>query len=561
MNYSDAIIVLLKKHVPENIEIKLEVPPNSALGDFAFPCFALSKIHKKSPQLIAHDLAAKLSGMDLSLLEKVLPNGPYVNFYLNKKNLSTSVLHKIQQEQEKYGQQTYGAKIMVEFSSPNTNKPLHLGHVRNISLGDSISRILLFLGNDVTKACLINDRGIHICKSMLAYKKWGHNKSPDKKSDFFVGEYYILFAKKATEHPELEQEAQEMLRLWESGDKETVALWKKMNQWVYAGFEETYAKLAVSFDKYYYESDIYLFGKEIAQEGLKKEIFFDKDGAIVAPLQEFGLPDKVLVRSDGTTIYMTQDLYLALKKFQDYNLDRSIYVVGSEQNLHFQQLFAILKKLGHKSAAGCYHLSYGMVNLPEGKMKSREGTVVDADTLILELTTLAQEEIQKRHPDLEPALLQNRSRQVGIAALKFHMLKVDAAKDMTYNPKESISFEGETGPYVQYTHARISSILRKHGALDFSISLSPLQERELALASQLEKFPAIVVDTASHYKPSYICRYLLDLCQEFNSYYHDVPVLKAEENVKLARLYLLACVKIVLQNGLGLLGIEAPEEM
>src|SRR3989344_881795 len=391
--------------------------------------------------------------MDTSLLDKVAPNGPYINFYLNKKNLSTSVLHKIQQQKENYGQQSFGEKIMIEFSSPNTNKPLHLGHVRNISLGDSISRILSFLGNDVIKGCLVNDRGIHICKSMLAYKKWGHNKNPDKKSDFFVGDFYVLFAKKATEHPELEQEAQEMLRLWEKGDKEVVALWKKMNEWVYAGFEETYAKLAVSFDKYYYESAIYLFGKEIAQEGLKKEIFFDKDGAIVAPLQEFGLPDKVLVRSDGTTIYITQDLYLALKKFEDYKLNRSIYVVGSEQNLHFQQLFAILKKLGHKFADGCYHLSYGMVNLPEGKMKSREGTVV----------------------------LQQRGKQVGIAALKFHMLKIDAAKDMVYNPKESISFEGETGPYVQYTHARISSILRKHGELASDISLSSIGERELAL--------------------------------------------------------------------------------
>ena len=561
MNYEAAIVSLLKKHITEEIELKLEVPPNQEFGDFAFPCFALSKIHKKSPQLIAHDLAAKLNSMDPSLLEKVSPQGPYVNFFLNKKQLSTTVLQKISQQKENYGKQVEKKKIMIEFSSPNTNKPLHLGHVRNNALGDSISRIFTHLGNTVIKACLINDRGIHICKSMLAYKKWGHNKNPDKKPDFFVGDFYVLFAKKAAEHPELEQEAQEMLQLWEKGDKEVVALWKKMNAWVYEGFEETYAKLGISFDRYYYESDIYLFGKEIAQEGLKKNIFFDKEGAIVAPLQDVGLPDKVLVRSDGTTIYMTQDLFLAQKKFEEEKIDRSIYVVGSEQNLHFQQLFAILKKLGYKWADDCYHLSYGMVNLPEGKMKSREGTVVDADTLILELTTLAKEEIHKRHPEIEHVVLQNRSKQVGIAALKFHMLRIDAAKDMVYNPKESISFEGETGPYVQYTHARISSILRKYGALPEEISLSHLGDKERALATMLEKFPAVIVESGSHYKPSYVCRYLLDLCQEFNSYYHDVPVLKAEEEIKLARLYLLSCIKVVLQNGLSLLGIEAPEEM
>ncbi len=561
MNYEAAILSLLKKHIIEEIELKLEVPPNNDFGDFAFPCFALSKTHKKSPLLIAHDLAAKLNGMDPSLLEKVTSQGPYVNFFLNKKQLSITVLHKIAEQKENYGKQKEKKKIMIEFSSPNTNKPLHLGHVRNISLGDSISRIFSFLGNDVLKACLINDRGIHICKSMLAYRKWGHNKNPDKKPDFFVGDFYVLFAKKATEHPELEQEAQEMLRLWENSDKDVVDLWKKMNAWVYEGFEETYAKLNISFDRYYYESDIYLFGKEIAQEGLKKEIFFEKEGAIVAPLEDVGLPDKVLVRSDGTTIYMTQDLFLAQKKFEEEKLDRSIYVVASEQNLHFQQLFAILKKLGNKWADGCYHLSYGMVNLPEGKMKSREGTVVDADKIILELTTLAKKEIQKRHQEIEHTILENRSRQVGLAALKFHMLRIDAVKDMVYNPKESINFEGETGPYVQYTHARISSILRKYGKLPEEISLSCLGEKERSLAAMLEKFPSVITEAASHYKPSYICRYLLDLCQEFNSYYHDVPVLKAEEHVKLARLYLLSCVKIVIQNGLELLGIEAPEEM
>ncbi|MFA6889051.1 MAG: arginine--tRNA ligase [Candidatus Woesearchaeota archaeon] len=550
---------ILKQHISEPIEISLETPDHK-FGDVAFPCFALAKHRKKSPQLIAHDLAVKLNSVLPSDIEAVSAEGPYVNITFNKKNIALLVLTKIQTQKESYGSTQQKQKIMIEFSSPNTNKPLHLGHIRNNTLGDSIARIFTFLGNEVIKACLVNDRGIHICKSMLAYKKWGHNKNPDKKSDFFVGEFYVLFAKKATEHPELEQEAQEMLQLWEKGDKETIALWKKMNQWVYDGFEKTYAQLGITFHRYYYESEIYTFGKEIVLDGLKRGIFFEKEGAIVAPLEDVGLPNKVLMRSDGTTIYMTQDIYLAQKKFIDYPLQSSVYVVGSEQNLHFQQLFAILNQLGYKWANSCYHLSYGMVNLPEGRMKSREGTVVDADTIINEMTTLAKEEISKRHPELSSIELQNRSRQVGLAALKFHMLRTDAAKDMVYNPKESISFEGETGPYIQYTHARICSILKKT-KLPEKLDLQGLGEKENYLITLLEKFPATIEDAAKHYKPSYITRYLLDICQEFNSYYHDVNVLNAEENIKNARLYLLNCIKIVLENGLNLLGIEAPDEM
>ncbi len=555
---TESIKKLLKDHIPEHIEIILETP-DPKFGDVAFPCFALAKHRKKSPQLIAHDLAAKLNSVLPQEIQQVKAEGPYVNFTFNKENVASVVLLQITSEKEKYGSKKQSKTMMVEFSSPNTNKPLHLGHVRNIALGDSISRIFAFLGNNVIKACLVNDRGIHICKSMLAYKKWGHNKNPDKKSDFFVGDFYVLFAKKAAEHPELEGEAQEMLRQWEAGDKEIVALWKKMNMWVYDGFEQTYAKLGINFHKYYYESDIYTFGKEIVLEGLKKGTFTEKEGAVVAELEP-ALPNKILIRSDGTTIYMTQDIYLAQKKFTDYPLESSVYVVGSEQNLHFQQLFAILKKLGYAWADHCYHLSYGMVNLPEGRMKSREGTVVDADNIIEEMTTLAKEEIQKRHPELPAVELQNRSRQVGLGALKFHMLKIDAIKDMVYNPKESISFEGETGPYVQYTHARICSILKKT-TLPTEIILSALGEKENTLITSLERFPAVVEDAAKHYRPSYITRYLLDLCQQFNSYYHDVPVLKADEKTRDARIYVLNCIRIVLENGLQLLGIESPDEM
>lgn len=560
MNDKQAIIAALKKHIPEAVDITLEVPPEQNLGDFAFPCFALAKTRRKSPQLIAHDLAAALHSLDF--IEKVIATGPYVNFFLNKKANAEAIVKTIAQQKEKYGMQKQKQRIMVEFCSPNTNKPLHLGHVRNIVLGDSISHLFTFLGNHVIKACLINDRGVHICKSMLAYKRWGHNKNPDCKGDFFVGKYYQLFAQKATENPELEEQAQEMLRQWELGTEDVVELWKKMNQWVYDGFEKTYAALEISFDKRYYESDIYTFGKELVLDGLKRGIFVKKEGAIVAQLEDNNLQDKVLIRSDGTAIYMTQDIYLAQKKVHDFALDHSIYVVGSEQNMHFQQLFAILKKLGYKWANACYHLSYGMVLLPEGKMKSREGKVVDADAIIEEMISLAKKEILKRHPELEHAVLKNRARQVGLAALKFYLLKIDPVKDMVYHPEESISFEGETGPYVQYTHARIASILRKYGKdvptiVDFTV----LNEREFIIASLLAQFPCIVEESAVQYKPSHLCRYLLDVCQACNSYYHDVPVLKADEKVSEARLYLIVGVKQVLQNGLDLLGIEAPEEM
>ncbi len=577
MNDKQVIIAALKKLISEQIDIMLEIPPDSQMGDFAFPCFALAKIRKKSPQLIAHDLAAAVHALDIA--EKVVAIGPYVNFFLNKKALAETILKTIAQQKDKYGMQKQKQRIMVEFCSPNTNKPLHLGHVRNIALGDSASRIFSFMGNYVIKACLINDRGVHICKSMLAYKKWGHNKNPDCKGDFFVGKYYQLFAQKAAEDPKLEEQAQELLRQWELGTEDVVELWKKMNQWVYDGFEKTYAALGVSFDKHYYESDIYTFGKELVLDGLKRGIFVKKEGAIVVLLEDVELPDKVLIRSDGTAIYMTQDLYLAQKKVHDFALDRSIYVVGSEQNMHFQQLFAILKKLGYiktmstsstlsklnyvqEWADACYHLSYGMVLLPEGKMKSREGKVVDADTIIEEMISLAKKEILKRHQELEHAVLENRARQVGLAALKFYLLKIDPVKDMVYHPEESISFEGETGPYVQYTHARIASILRKYGKdvpniVDFTV----LNEKEFHLTSLLAQFPCIVEESAVQYKPSHLCRYLLDLCQASNSYYHDVPVLKADKKVSEARLYLIAAVKQVLRNGLELLGIEAPEEM
>lgn len=549
---------ILKKHVKG--EITLEVPPDSKMGDYAFPCFPLAKEFKKNPAEIAKDLKEKIGEHDF--LEKLEVAGPYLNFFVNKEKLAELVLKKIYKEKQNYGKGNSKKTIAVEFSSPNTNKPLHLGHVRNICLGESISKILEFNGNKVIRHCIVNDRGVHICKSMLAYQKWGKNKEPDIKSDFYVGKFYVMFSQKT--NAELEEEAQELLRKWESGDKETIALWKKMNKWVYDGFDETYKKLGVKFDKYYYESDLYKEGKDIVEDGLKKGVFEktkEDEGAISVNLDKFKLPKKILVRADGTTIYITQDLFLAKKKFSDFKCDSSLYVVGSEQNLHFQQLFAILDLLGEKAAKNCSHISYGMVNLPEGKMKSRVGKVVDADDLVREMEELARYEIKLRHKELKDKELNDRSHVVGLGALKFFILKMDPVKDMLYNPEESISFEGETGPYVQYTIARINSILRKYGKkVDDKVKFDIFKQGN-ELIKVLQNFPAVVEEAASHKRPSNIARYLLELSQAFNEFYHSAPILQEKEDIKKSRLLLAVCVREVLIKGLDLLGIGNVDEM
>ena len=452
---------------------------------------------------------------------------------------------------------------MVEFCSPNTNKPLHLGHLRNMFIGQSISNIYEFLGHNVKRTCLVNDRGIHISKSMLAYKKFGKGKKPDKKPDKFVGDFYVKYNQAAKQNPSIEQEAKELLQKWEQGDKQTIKLWKTMNSWVYKGFGQTYEELEVKFDKFYYESQMYKKGRDIVMKGLKKGIFKKEDGAIIAELEKYKLPNKVLIRADGTSLYMTQDLYLAEKKFSDYSIKKSIYVVGNEQNLHFKQLFKILQLLDFKWAKGCYHLNYGMVYLPEGRMKSREGTIVDADDIIAEIRNLANKEIKKRHKKITKKELEKRSKAIGDGALRFFILKIDPYKDMVYNPEESISFEGETGPYVQYTHARISSILRKHKSKKKQkVNYAILEEKiEQNLVRQLSLFPDAVKQTTAHYKPSLLCRYLIELAQLFNEFYHKHQVLKAESELRQARIALILATKQVIKNGLNLLAIPAPEQM
>lgn len=540
----------------------LEVPPDHKLGDFAFPTFSLAKTLKKSPTEIAQELAKHFEVNEK--IQKVEVKGPYLNFFVNKKELAKQTIPSILKEKQCYGslaKKDY--TIMVEFCSPNTNKPLHLGHLRNIFIGQATSKIFEYQGYDVKRTCLVNDRGIHIMKSMLAYQKFGNNTKPNKKSDKYVGDFYVKYSQAVKNEPSLDDEAKLLLQKWEQGDKDTIALWKKMNKWVYDGFDQTYKELGVKFDKFYYESEIYKEGKDIVMDGLKKGIFEKEEGAIIVNLEKHNLPNKVLIRSDGTSIYMTQDIYLAKMKFEDYPLKSSVYVVGNEQNLHFKQLFKILELLDYSWAKGCYHLNYGMVNLPEGRMKSREGTVVDADDIIKEVRSLAAAEVKKRYPELEKVEVDKRAREIGDAALRFFILKIDASKDMVYNPKEAISFEGETGPYVQYTYARIASILRKHGEelnsdIDFSLLSS---ESEHELIRKVSLFQDAISDASSHYKPNILARYLLDLAQIFNEFYHKLSVLNAEPALRDARLALAMATKQVLHNGLALLCINTLEKM
>ena len=558
MDFEKKILSLLKKNVKG--EIALEVPPDNSLGDYAFPCFSLAKMFKKSPQQIAQELAKKLKA---DFLEKVEAKGPYVNFFLSKPLLVKSVLMTVLKKQRQYGKGKNKKKIVIEYPSPNTNKPLHLGHIRNILLGSTLTRLFQFQGNKVYQVNLNNDRGIHICKSMLAYQKWGVDKKPDKKPDHFVGDWYVKYSQELQQHPELEQEAQEMLRRWEVGDKIVRALWKKMNRWALQGFHETYALFNLKFDKEYFESGIYEHGKQLVLDHVKKGIFEkDQTGAVIARLEKEGLDNKVLLRSDGTSVYMTQDLYLAQLKYENFKMDQSIYVVGNEQNYHFKVLFILLKKLKVPFADQCYHLSYGMVFLPEGKMKSREGNVVDADDLVGEMIELARAAVKKRWPDLKKQEIEKRAKAIGMAALRFHILKYDPASDITFNPAESISFEGETGPYLQYCIARINSIFRKHGKDVRKADLQQLvMDQEYQLAKLQQQFPAVVAQATEQYKIHLLTRYLLDLSKAFSSYYEHYPILQAEPNIRDARLLLCKAVREVLSIGLSLLDIAVLEEM
>lgn len=589
MSVINGLNTLYGQEVPAS-QVQLQKTKKEFAGHLTLVVFPFLKMSRKGPEQTAQQI-----GEYLQANEPAVADFNVIKGFLNLTIASDAwieLLNEIHADEE-YGIVKAGENsplVMIEYSSPNTNKPLHLGHVRNNLLGNSLANIMLANGNKVVKTNIVNDRGIHICKSMLAWKKYGNGETPEssgKKGDHLVGDYYVSFDKhykaeiadlmekgmskeEAEAASPLMQEAREMLVKWEANDPEVRELWTMMNNWVYEGFDQTYKKMGVSFDKIYYESETYLEGKEKVMEGLSKGFFFKKeDGSVWADLTAEGLDHKLLLRGDGTSVYMTQDIGTAKLRFADYPIDKMIYVVGNEQNYHFQVLSILLDKLGFEWGKGLVHFSYGMVELPEGKMKSREGTVVDADDLMVEMVTTAKETSQElgKLDGLTQEQADDIARIVGLGALKYFILKVDARKNMTFNPKESIDFNGNTGPFIQYTYARIQSVLRK--AADSGIVVPQaipagieLSEKEEGLIQMIADFAAVVKQAGQDYSPSIIANYVYDLVKEYNQFYHDFNILREEnEAVKIFRLALSANVAKVVRLAMGLLGIDVPSRM
>lgn len=561
--FEERIINLIKEHLnlnKEEIEKNLEVPKDKRLGDYAFPCFILSKKLGKSPSELASTLAKGIKKP--SYLSKIESSGPYVNFFVDNLTLTRILLKRVIKEKENYGGKKYRRRIVIESPGPNTNKPLHLGHLRNMALGLSLSRINKKLGNKVVHVDTINDRGIHICKSLLAYLKFGKGRKPNKKPDHFVGDFYVRFNQEAKKNPQLEQEALEFLRRWENKDVEVARLAKKLNSWALSGLKKTYKRFGLKVDKTYYESEFYEKGKNIVLEGYKKGLFGkDAKGNLIADLSNENLGEKVLLRQNGTSLYITQDIYLAIERYKKLKPHKMVYIVASEQIYHFKVLFKVLELLGCSFVKNYYHLPYGMVYLPEGKMKSREGAIVDADDLIDQVVNLAKKEILKREKNLSKRELDKRAELIGLGAIKYYLLKYDPLKDITYHPEESISFEGDTGPYIQYSHARIASILRKGRGINTTKLDRLTTNEERNLIKILADYPQVVILASKEYKPSLIATFLFNLAQEFNSFYSKYPVLKSEPELRGARLALIFAIKNILEDGLSLLGISAPERM
>ena len=570
----------VEKIVPQTTKKEFE-------GNETIVVFPFLKASHKAPDVTAQEIGEHMQA-HCDAVEKFNVIKGFLNITI-KPSFWTSVLKHVASTPD-YGftaASDDSQLVMIEYSSPNTNKPLHLGHVRNNLLGFSLSKIMEANGYKVVKTNIVNDRGIHICKSMLAWLKWGNGATPEstgKKGDHLIGDFYVAFDKhykaevkelvekgmsqeEAEKQAPLIQEAHDMLRRWEAGDKEVRALWEKMNNWVYAGFDETYRRMGVSFDKIYYESDTYLVGRDTVLNGLEKGLFYRKeDNSVWADLTSDGLDHKLLLRSDGTSVYMTQDIGTAQLRYKDYPIDRMIYVVGNEQNYHFQVLSLLLDKLGFKWGKDLVHFSYGMVELPNGKMKSREGTVVDADELMDEMIATATEMAG------EPGRLQGVPederndvlRMIGLGALKYFILKVDPRKTMLFDPSESIDFNGNTGPFIQYTHARIKSVLRKCGEDYNAVDISAVvpNEKETSLIQKLADFTVAVADAGRNYSPALIANYIYDLAKEYNQFYHDCSILKEQDGaVRAFRLLLSATVADVICRGMSLLGIEVPERM
>ncbi len=553
-------------------------------GDFTIVVFPLAKLSRSAPDATALAIGEFLSGNFAEIADYNVVNG-FLNIILSR-SYWIAFLYTVP-DYDFFTVREKHSHVMVEYSSPNTNKPLHLGHIRNNLIGFSISRILEAAGRKVTRVNLVNDRGIHICKSMLAWKKWGNEETPastGKKGDHLVGDYYIKFEKEykneinqllskghskeeAENNSILMDEARKMLLGWENGDPEIIDLWKKMNAWVYDGFNVTYEKLGVVFDRIYYESDTYSLGREIVIDGLNDGILYKKeDGSVWIDLTSEGLDQKLLLRSDGTSVYMTQDLGTAHQRFNEYDIDNHVYVVGNEQNYHFQVLSLVLKKLGYIWAEKLFHLSYGMVELPEGKMKSREGKVVDADDLIEEMVLTAKkmaDELGKlnEYKEEEKKLIHQK---IGLGALKYFILKVDPKKNMVFDPTESIDFNGNTGPFIQYTYARIQSVLRKARGINYHRQASDfiINDKEVELLRFIYEYPSVVANSADVYNPSLIANHLYDLAREYNQFYHDFPILGVDdERLRNFRLCLSEVCGKVIEKGMFLLGIDVPERM
>ena len=553
-------------------------------GNLTVVVFPFLKASRKSPEATATELGEWLVANEAAVEKFNVVKG-FLNISI-KSDFWIDVLNDVAKADD------FGIKpvtdesqlVMVEYSSPNTNKPLHLGHVRNNLLGYSLSLILKANGYKVVKTNIVNDRGIHICKSMLAWQKWGDGITPEKagkKGDHLIGDFYVLFDKhykdelkalkesslsdeEAEKQSTLMQEAREMLRKWEQNDPEIRGLWKTMNEWVYAGFDDTYKRMGVDFDKIYYESDTYLEGKDLVLGGIEKGIMYRKeDNSVWADLTADGLDHKLLLRGDGTSVYMTQDIGTAKLRYQDYPIDKMVYVVGNEQNYHFQVLALLLDKLGFKWGKDLVHFSYGMVELPHGKMKSREGTVVDADDLMDEMINSAAEASAERMKDIPADEAAEIARVIGLGALKYFLLKVDPRKNMMFNPKESIDFNGNTGPFIQYTYARIQSVLRRAQEQAAVLSVKPVpSEKEVTLIQKIADFPSVVEDAGRNYSPAVIANYCYDLAKEYNQFYHDYPILKEEdENVRAMRLLLSSVTARTLKSAVALLGIEMPNRM
>jgi arginyl-tRNA synthetase len=565
-------------------DISLQETRKEFEGQVTIVTFPFTKFSKKSPEQTGNEIGTYLQNeleeiSGFNVIKGFLNISLTDSYWLNK--LGTEILP---------GDfaifKPNGKKVMVEYSSPNTNKPLHLGHIRNNLLGFSVAEILAAAGYEVIKTNLVNDRGIHICKSMLAWQKFGNGETPESaglKGDHLVGKYYVLFDKEykkqidelkqigqteeeAKKNAPLIKEAQEMLQQWEAGEKDVISLWKTMNSWVYAGFADTYKNLGVSFDKFYYESSTYILGKDIIDEGLEKGVFFKKpDNSVWIDLTDEGLDEKLVLRSDGTSVYMTQDLGTAQLKYNDFHMDSSIYVVGNEQDYHFKVLFLILQKLGKTWAKGLFHLSYGMVDLPSGKMKSREGTVVDADDLMAEMdqTAKLQTEAMGKVEDFGEDEKQQLYHTIGMGALKYFLLKVDPKKRLLFDPNESVDFQGHTGPFIQYTHARIRSVLNRAGYSNAgTVGIETLAGVERDLIVSLSQFPDIIQVAAAGFSPAIIANYLFELAKVYNKFYHEKSILQAEDEVlKQFRLQLSEASGKVIKKGMGLLGIDVPERM